>query len=121
MNYLKLLENLETDLDLSNSNFETVKFFRKNIASVWLWYIVLISHYKKTKITTEIILSKIQKEHASRVTIFKIINYACKKKFFFKEKDKNDKRKIIISPTKKTIEEFEKWSLFFSRDFNLFQ
>jgi hypothetical protein len=90
-----------------------LKFFRKNIASVWLWFIILKSHYKKTKITTEIILNIIPKEYASRVTIFKLINYAYKKKFLFKEKDKIDTRKIIISPTKKTIEEFKKWSLVF--------
>jgi hypothetical protein len=113
MDYLKLLENLENDLDISNSKFETVKFFRKDITSVWIWFIILMSYYKKTKVTSEIILNTIPKEYASRVTIFKILDDAVKKKYFTKEIDINDKRKFIISPTNITIEEFEKWSLIF--------
>ena len=113
MNYLKLLENLETDLDASNHKFNTVKFFRKDITSVWVWFIVLISYYKETKVTSEIILNTIPKEYASRVTIFKILDDSVKKKYFNKEVDINDKRKFIISPTNITIEEFEKWSLIF--------
>ena len=83
MNYLKLLENLEKDLDISDSRFETVKFFRKDITNVWMWFIVLISYYKKTNITAEIILNTIPKEYASRVTIFKILDDAVKKKIFY--------------------------------------
>ena len=113
MDYLKLLENLENDLVVSNSKFETVKFFRKDITSVWVWFIVLISYYKKTKVTSETILNTIPKEYASRVTIFKILDDTVKKKYFTKEIDVNDKRKFIISPTKITLEEFEKWSLIF--------
>jgi hypothetical protein len=113
MNYLKLLENLEKDLNISNSKYETVKFFRKDISSVWVWFIVLISYYKNTNVTVEIILGIVPKEYASRVTIFKIIDDAVKKKYFSKEKDVNDKRKLIIYPTKITIEEFEKWCLIF--------
>ena len=113
MNYLKLLENLENDLDISNSKFETVKFFRKDITSVWVWFIILISYYKKTKVTSEIVLNTIPKEYASRVTIFRLLDDAVKKKYFTKETDINDKRKFIISPTNITIVEFEKWSLIF--------
>ena len=113
MNFLRLLENLENDLDVSNSKFETVKFFRKNITNVWVWFIILISYYKKTKVTPEIVLNTIPKEYASRGTIFKILDDAVKKKYLTKEIDINDKRKFIISPTNITIEEFEKWSLIF--------
>ena len=113
MDYLKLLENLENDLDISNSEFGTVKFFRKDIVSVWVWFVILISYYKKTKVTSEIVLNTIPKEYASRVTIFRLLDDAVKKKYFTKEIDINDKRKFIISPTNITIEEFEKWSLIF--------
>jgi len=113
VNYLRLLENLEKDLDISNTKFETVKFFRKDITSVWVWFIVLKSFYKKTKVTPDLVLSSIPKEYTSRVTIFKILDDAVKKKYFNKEVDINDKRKFIISPTNITIEEFEKWSLIF--------
>ena len=71
MDYLKLLENLENDLDTSNSKFETVKFFRKDITNVWVWFIILISYYKKTKVSPEIVLNTIPKEYSSRVTILK--------------------------------------------------
>jgi len=113
VNYLKLLEILENDLNISNNEFETVKFFRKDITSVWVWFIVLKSFYKKTKVSPDLVLSTIPKEYASRVTIFKILDDTVKKKYFSKEIDINDKRKFIISPTNITIEEFEKWSLIF--------
>ena len=41
MNYLKFLQILKKDLNQSNSDFETVKFFRKDIVSVWIWFCVL--------------------------------------------------------------------------------
>ena len=41
MDYLKFLQSLKKDLNQSNSDFATVKFFRKDIVSVWIWFIVL--------------------------------------------------------------------------------
>ena len=36
MNYLEFLQTLKKDLIRSNIEFETVKFFRKDIVSVWI-------------------------------------------------------------------------------------
>jgi hypothetical protein len=45
MNYLNLLQTLKKDLNISNMEFETVKFFRKDIVSVWIWFSVLEQFY----------------------------------------------------------------------------
>ena len=113
MNYLKLLQNLKKDLNQSNSDFETVKFFRKDIVSVWVWFCVLERYYNNNNNNIENILSEIPKEYASRPTIFKIIDDAVSKKYFEKLVDENDRRKYNLFPTSQTIQEFEKWAKVF--------
>jgi hypothetical protein len=93
MNYLKLLQNLKKDLNQSNSEFKTVKFFRKDIVSVWVWFCVLEQNYNNNNNNNnnniENIISEIPKEYASRPTIFKIIDDAVSKKYFEKIVDEN--------------------------------
>jgi len=111
MNYLKFLQTLKKDLNQSNSDFETVKFFRKDIVSVWIWFCVLEQYYNNNNNNNNIenTISEIPKEYASRPTIFKIIDDATSKKYFEKIIDNNDKRKYNIFPTSQTIKEFEEW------------
>ena len=113
MNYLKLVQSLKKDLNQSNSNFQTVKFFRKDIVSVWIWFCVLEQYYNNNNNNIENIISEIPKEYASRPTIFKIIDDAVSKKYFEKIVDKNDKRKYNLFPTSQTIKEFEEWAKVF--------
>ena len=114
MNYLKFLQSLKKDLNQSNSDFETVKFFRKDIVSVWIWFCVLEQYYNNNNnINIENIISEIPKEYASRPTIFKIIDDAVTKKYFEKIVDENDKRKYNLFPTSQTIKEFEEWAKVF--------
>ena len=113
MNYLKLVQSLKKDLNQSNSDFETVKFFRKDIVSVWIWFCVLEQYYNNNNNNTENIMSEIPKEYASRPTIFKIIDNAVSKKYFEKIVDKNDKRKYNLFPTSQTLKEFEEWAKVF--------
>ena len=113
MNYLKLLQNLKKDLNQSNSNFETVKFFRKDIVSVWIWFYILEQHYNNNNINIENIISEIPKEYASRPTIFKIIDDAVSKKYFKKILDEKDRRKYNLFPAPQTIKEFEEWARIF--------
>jgi hypothetical protein len=114
MNYLKFLQNLKKDLNKSNSNFETVKFFRKDIVSVWIWFCVLEQYFNNNNNNNiENIMSEIPKEYASRPTIFKIIDDAVSKKYFEKIADKIDKRKYNLFPTSQTIKEFEEWAKVF--------
>ncbi len=111
MDYLKLVKNLKKDLNETNSDFKSVKFFRKNIISVWVWFSVLEQYYDNNKNNNiENIISEIPKEYASRPTIFKIIDDAVSKKYFEKKVDKNDKRKNNLLPTLQTIKEFEEWA-----------
>ena len=109
MDYLKFLQSLKKDLNQSNSDFETVKFFRKDIVSVWIWFCVLEQYYNNNNNNNNIenIISEIPKEYASRPTIFKIIDDAVSKKYFEKIVDSNDKRKYNLFPTSQTIKEFE--------------
>ena len=117
MNYLKFLQILKKDLNQSNSDFETVKFFRKDIVSVWIWFCVLEQYYNNNNNNNnnniENIMSEIPKEYASRPTIFKIIDNAVSKKYFEKIVDKNDKRKYNLFSTSQTIKEFEEWAKVF--------
>ena len=113
MNYLKFLQKLKKDLNQSNSDFETVKFFRKDIVSVWIWFCVLEQHYNKNNNNIENIMIEIPNEYASRPTIFKIIDDAVSKKYFKKNVDENDKRKYNLFPTSQTIKEFEEWAKVF--------
>jgi hypothetical protein len=114
MNYLKILQSLKKDLNQSNSDFETVKFFRKDIVSVWIWFCVLEQHYNNNNNNNiENIISEIPREYASRPTIFKIIDDAVSKKYFEKTIDDNDKRKYNLFPTSQTIKEFEEWAKVF--------
>ena len=115
MNYLKLLQTLKKDLNTSIIEFETVKFFRKDIVSVWIWFCVLGEYYNNNNNNNNIesIISEIPHEYASRPTIFKIIDDAVSKKYFIKIADVNDKRKYNLFPTSQTIKEFEKWAKVF--------
>jgi hypothetical protein len=118
MNYLKLLQTLKKDLNTSNIEFETVKFFRKDIVSVWIWFCVLEQHYNRNNNNNnnnniENIMTEIPNEYASRPTIFKIIDDAVSKKYFKKILDEKDRRKYNLFPAPQTIKEFEEWAKVF--------
>lgn len=114
MDYLRLLTNLRKDLILSNEDFPSVKFFRKDIVSVWVWFIVLENFFDgKKDISSEEILREIPNQYSSRPTIFNIINDGVEKKFFYKTKNEKDSRKYIIQPTEQCVNEFKKWALIF--------
>jgi len=113
MNYLKFLQTLKKSLNISDSEFKTVKFFRKDIVSVSVWLCVLEQYYINNINNIENIIREIPREYASRPTIFKIIDDAVAKNYFEKIADKNDKRKYNLIPTSQTIKEFEEWSKVF--------
>jgi len=119
MNYLKLILNLKQDLKERLNVFETVKFFRKDIVSYWIWFSVLEKYYKnnnnknKNNKNIENIIKNIPGELSSRPTIFKVIDTAVAKKYFIKELDKEDKRKFNLIPSQQTIKEFEEWAKIF--------
>ena len=115
MNYLKFLQSLKKDLNQSNSAYETVKFFRKDMVSVWIWFCVLEQYYNNNNNNNNIenIMREIPNEYASRPKIFKIIDDAVSKKYFKKIVDEKDKRKYNLFPTSQTIQEFEKWAKVF--------
>ena len=115
MNYLKLIQNLKQDLKENLNKFETVKFFRKDIISYWIWFLVLEKYYdiNKNNNNIESIIQNIPSELGSRPTLFKIIDAAVVKKYFIKELDKEDKRKFNLIPSEQTIKEFEEWAKIF--------
>ena len=114
MNSLELIKTLRKDLSHSKSQFVTIKFFRRNLPSYWVWICILerfVNNNNNNNI--ENIIKEIPSEHASRPTLFKIIDDAVKKKYLVKEVDKNDKRKFNIFPSQQTIDEFEEWAKIF--------
>tara|TARA_B110000003_G_scaffold122793_1_gene125211 strand:+ start:645 stop:1001 length:357 start_codon:yes stop_codon:yes gene_type:complete len=115
MNSLELIKILRKDLSQSNSQFITIKFFRRNLSSYWVWICILERFYNNNNNNNNIenIIKEIPSEHASRPTLFKIIDDAVKKKYLVKEIDKNDKRKFNLFPTSQTINEFEEWAKIF--------
>ena len=113
MNYLKLVQTLKKDLNRANIDFETVKFFRKDFVSVWIWFCVLEQNYNNNNNNIENIIREIPTGYASRPTIFKIIDDAVAKNYFKKILNENDKRKYNVLPTSQTIKEFEGWAKVF--------
>ena len=117
MNYLKLIQNLKQDLKLNLNKYQTVKFFRKDIISYWIWFSVLETHFDNNKNNNnnniESIIQNIPGELGSRPTLFKVIDTAVAKKYFIKELNKEDKRKFNLIPSQQTIKEFEEWAKIF--------
>ena len=116
MNSLALIKTLRKDLSHSKSQFVTIKFFRRNLPSYWVWICILerfVNNNNNNNI--ENIIKEIPSEHASRPTLFKIIDDAVKKKYLVKELDKDDKRKYNLFPTSQTIKEFEEWAKVFKK------
>ena len=115
MNYSKLIHNLKQDLKERLNIFETVKFFRKDIVSCWIWFSVLEKYYANSNKNNNIesVIKDIPSELGSRPTLFKVIDTAVAKKYFIKELDKEDKRKFNLIPSEQTIKEFEEWAKIF--------
>ena len=113
MNYLKLIQNLKKDLRLNLNKYQSVKFFRKDIVSYWIWVEVLEQYYNNNNNNIESIIQNIPNELGSRPTLFKVIDTAVAKKYFIKELDKEDKRKFNLIPSQQTIKEFEEWAKIF--------
>ena len=114
MNYLKLIQNLHLDLKERLNDFETVKFFRKDLVSSWIWILVLNKYYNNNyNNNVESIIQNIPDHLGSRPKLLKVVNTAVAKKYFIKELNKEDKRKFNIIPSQQTIKEFEEWSKIF--------
>jgi len=113
MNYSKLIQNIKQDLKLNLNKYQTVKFFRKDIVSYWIWFEVLEQYYNNNNNNVESIIQDIPGELGSRPTLFKVIDTAVAKKYFIKELNKNDKRKFNLIPSQQTIKEFEEWAKIF--------
>ena len=118
MNYSKLIHNLKQDLKERLNVFETVKFFRKDIVSYWIWFSVLEKYYDNNNNNNnnnniESVIKDIPSDLGSRPTLFKVIDTAVAKKYFIKELDKEDKRKFNLIPSEQTIKEFEEWAKIF--------
>ena len=115
MNSLKIVKTLRKDLNQSKSQFLSIKFFRRNLPSYWVWICTLEKFFDNNKNNNNIenIIKEIPSELASRPTLFKIIDNAVKKKYLFKEVNKKDKRKFNLFPTQQTIDDFEEWAKIF--------
>ena len=107
MNYLKLLTALNHDLN--NGNTGSIKYFRLNIYSVFIWFQVLIYYYNKENLSTELLLKESFLTKISRPTVYKILDNAVAYGYLTKVVNNTDHRKFNIIPSKKTVNEFETW------------
>ena len=108
MNYLNLLTTLNADLN--NGNTGSIKFFRTNIYSIFIWFQVLIFHYRNENLTTEQLLKEKFLSNISRPTVFKIIDNAVSSGYLLKIINDKDHRKFDIKPSIATVKEYEKWA-----------
>ena len=105
MDHLKLLTSI--NLDFNNNTLESVRFFRSNIYSKFIWFEVLIYHYKKENLTTEQLLKSKFLSNISRPTVFKILDNAVAKGHIVKNINDKDHRKYNIVPSEATIKDYE--------------
>ena len=113
MDYLKFINNLKIKKS-KNIRFSSVKFFSKDKIYFNLYLNVLENHYSKNpEDNIEKIIISVSNEEVSRPTIFKVIELSLAKKYLFKEKHNNDKRKYTLQPSALTIKEFEEWAKLF--------
>ena len=97
--------------DLQNDwSKPSIKFFRSNGAYGFIIWLHIVDCYFSEKNTTidEIVL-KVDR-FASRRTVLDFINKGVDALFLKKVPEPNDKRKIKITPTDVTIEEYKIWS-----------
>ena len=100
-----LLENFLTN----QKNESCIHFFKKSTYSYVVLLIIIDHHCKSKKLTIDIIERSVERL-TSRKTLFSFLDDAVKQNLILKTMDPNDKRRVIISPTEQTIQQFNKWS-----------
>ena len=95
------------------STKKSIKFFRSFGAHGYLvWLIIICSHYEEKNLSVEELINNVSK-FASRRTIIDFINKGSEEGYLSKSNSKNDKRKVFLTPTTITINEFNEWSKYF--------
>jgi len=111
----KLCLALEVDLKESNLKYETLKYFRQNMISVIIWINTMSYFYNKKELKAEDIYRKVNEiVRTSRPSVMKYLEEAKQQNYLKFNTSKNDKRAYSITPSEKTINEFEKWSEVFN-------
>ena len=105
----KLAKYLISDLEDDWSK-PSIKFFRSSGAYGYIiWLIIIDAYFEKREITTEIIVLEVEK-YASRRTILNFIHKGVEAKFLNKIVSTRDKRKIFITPSEITFQDYKEWS-----------
>jgi hypothetical protein len=105
----KLAKYLISDLKEDWSK-PSIKFFRSNGAYGYIIWLTLINcYFEKKDISIEKLVTDVQ-TYASRRTVLDFINRGVEGKFINKKNSTEDKRKILIEPSKTTIQEYVGWS-----------
>mgnify|MGYP001229198383 CR=1 FL=1 len=105
----KLAKYLISDLKGDWSK-PSIKFFRSSGAYGYvIWLTIMNKYYEKKNITIEEIVSDVE-VYASRRTVLEFINKGVAANFIKKINSYDDKRKILITPTKITIQQYSEWS-----------
>ena len=100
-----LIKDLEGDWSKPS-----IKFFRSNGAYGYvIWLTIINFFFEKKEITIEKLVSNVEK-YASRRTVLDFINKGVEGGFVIKKTSTEDKRKILIEPSKTTVKEYSEWS-----------
>ena len=88
------------------SSKRSIKFFRRAGPYGYIIWLSIISHYQEK-------LINICSQYASRRTVIDFINKSCEMGYTLKIGSLDDKRKVRISPSRTTLEEYNQWSEYF--------
>ena len=105
----KLAKYLISDLE-GDASKPSIKFFRSSGAYGYvIWLTIMNAYYEKKNISIEEIVNDVE-VYASRRTVLDFINRGVAANFIKKINSNEDKRKILITPTKITVQEYSEWS-----------
>jgi len=109
MKYCQIIQLLREGMEITSHPHVSIAFFRNDKVSTLIWLSLLESHYKKIGCNTESIFLDVPPHFASRPTVYKLIDNAVSKGHIIKEVNEDDHRIFNLSPSKRTILEFEEW------------
>ena len=92
-----------------DSGYVSIKFFRSNKAHGYVAWLTIMKSYLEGKECSVDDIVKITEKYSSRRSVVSFLDSGQKKGFLEKITSSNDKRKVVIIPTKISIVDFIDW------------
>tara|TARA_Y100000768_G_C23894607_1_gene641923 strand:- start:666 stop:1013 length:348 start_codon:yes stop_codon:yes gene_type:complete len=95
------------------SSKKSIKFFRSYGAHGYvIWLNIISKHINNQNLFIEDLID-LSLKFASRRTIIDFINKGIAEGYLTKSNSNDDKRKVMVKPTKITLEEYKEWGKYF--------